>query len=141
MSNEKRSQYISISGGNLPGSQIGQAGGGLNQTQHITQNSIAEPTSQKEAVALLAEIENLIKASNLTPTRKEETLRYLEAAQAEVQSQKPDKSFAEESLRKVSGVLREADGAIEASQDIWQKVKPKLHKLLLWLGAAVDFLS
>jgi len=138
MSNPNPSQSINISGSDVSGSQVGQAGQDNTQTQQIVQ-STTEVLSQEKALSLLAELENILKTANLPKIQQEKALRYLGAAKEEVRAEEPDKKFTADSLKKVSGVLKETNETIETSQKIWEKVQPVFKQLLPWLGVAANF--
>ncbi len=140
MSNEKPSQHINISGSRLSGPvEFGQAGRDLSQTQQTVPNSAAKNLSQKEVIALLVKIENLIKGASLPQAKREEALQYLGAAQMAAKAKKPNKQFTAMSLKQFADVLKEVNETIEVSQSIWQKVSPILKQLLPWLGVAAGF--
>ena len=138
MSNENPSQHINISGSDVSG-EIGQAGRDLSQTQQTAHNLTAKNLSQKEAIALLVKIENLIKEASLPQAKREEALQYLGSAQMAAKAKNPNKQFTAMSLKQFAGVLKEANETIEVSQSIWQKVYPILKQLLPWLGVAAGF--
>jgi hypothetical protein len=140
MSNPNPSQSINISGSDVSGSQVGQAGRNNTQTQQIVQ-STTEVLSQEKVLSLLTELENILKTTNLPKTQQEKALRYLGYAKEEAQAEEPDKKFTADSLKKVAGALKETNETIEASQKIWEKVQSVFKQLLPWLGVAVNFFS
>ncbi|WP_019502823.1 hypothetical protein [Pseudanabaena sp. PCC 6802] len=134
------SQSISINGGQVSG-LVGVAGENLVQIQHDSQASGMQVVTQQRAVELLEELEELLKMPALPLEYQNKALRYLGAAKEESQTINPDKQFTADSLKKVAGVLKEANETIEASQGIWQKVQPILNQLLSWLGFASNLLG
>ncbi|MBD2254942.1 hypothetical protein [Nostoc parmelioides] len=139
MSDQKPPQSISISGSSLSNNQIGQAGRDQTQTQQIIQSSTAPSLSQEKVLALLADLENLIKNTSIPQNQQEKALRYLSVAKEEAQTENPDKQFTADSLKKVAGVLKETNETIETGQKIWGKIQPILKQLLPWLGVASSF--
>jgi len=140
MSNPPSSQSINIHNSHVSGAQIGQAERDVTQVQ--TDHSVAQgvANNQAEAIALLAALEAHLKQSLLPIGQRDKALSYLSAAKTEAASESPDKDFAAMSLKKLAGVLQDANESIETSQNIWANVKPLLEKLLPWLGVAAGFL-
>jgi hypothetical protein len=136
MSREKpyQSQSISISGSEVSG-QIGQAGRDLTQNQ-IKTEEILTPTN---IVAGLAQIEELIRSSNLSDSEKSRAIRHIETAKEEAQSKEPQKNFAATSLQRATEVLKNADETVSAGQGLLGKVKPIIEGLLPWFGVAKSF--
>lgn len=141
MSEQKPFQSINISGGSFSGNQLGQAGRDQTQTQQIFLSSTEPELSQEKVLVLLANLEDLLKTAGLTQIKEEKALRYLGAAKEEAQTQKPDKQFTADSLKKVAGVLKDTNETIETSQKIWTRVQPIFKQLLPWLGVATGFFS
>ncbi len=140
MAEEKASpsQSIFISSSQVSG-QFGQAGQNLTQAQQDIHRSTTQSLTHEGAIALLAELEDLLKAAGLPSSSQEKALRYLSAAKEEVSAEKPDKKFTADSLKKVTGVLKDANETIKAGQGIWDKVKPIFDHLAPWLGVAAGF--
>ncbi len=141
MSEQKPSQSINISGSSFSGTQFGQSGRDQTQIQQVIQGSTAQELSPEKVLDLLSNLETLLKSTNLSQTYQEKALRYLGAAKEEATSEKPDKKFTADSLKKVVGVLKETNETIETSQKIWDKVQPIFKQLLPWLGVATNFFS
>lgn len=141
MPEQKPSQSISISGSSFSGSQFGQAGRDQNQSQQVVQGSTVQELSREKVLDLLASLEKLLKTAELSQTHQEKALRYLGAAKEEANSEKPDKKYTAESLKKFAGTLKEANETIETGQKIWDKVQPIFKQLLPWLGVTTNFFS
>jgi hypothetical protein len=136
MSGEKQCQPQSIS---ISGSQVsGQIGtGGRDVIQY--QMSAQEMSASVDVVAGLAQIEELIRSSDLSETQKNKVIRHIETAKEETQSREPQKDFAATSLKKATEVLKDADATVSAGQNLFSKVKPILETLLPWFGVAKSF--
>lgn len=136
MSEEKlyQPQSISISGSQVSG-QIGQAGRDLFQHQVKTE----EMLTSTDVVAGLAQIEELVRSSNLSDSEKNKAIRHIETAKEEAQSKEPEKNFAATSLQRATEVLKSADETVSAGQGLFGKVKPVIESLLPWFGVAKSF--
>lgn len=136
MSGEKRyqPQSITINGSQVSG-QIGQAGRDLIQNQ-VTAEKVLAPV---DVVAGLAQIEEVVRNSNLSDTQKSKAIRHIETAKEEAQSKEPQKDFAVASLQRATEVLKNADETVSAGQGLFSKVKPILESLLPWFGVAKSF--
>ena len=143
MENEKASQSLSISGGQLSNVQIGgQAGRDLivTQSQQTGEGNTDKLLTSAEVVDLLDQIKELLQESNLSEVDKEKVVRGIETAKDEVQTDEPDKEYAAKSLQRATKVLKEAGETVEAGTGLWQKVKPILETVSPWFGIAVSFL-
>ena len=139
MPDKNPSQSINISGSSFSSSQFGQAGRDQTQTQQIVQTPTNSELSQEKVLILLANLESLLKTANLPQNQQDRALRYLDVAKEEAQSEKPDKKFTADSLKKVAGVLKEINETLETTQKIWDKVQPVFKQLLPWLGVSSGF--
>lgn len=139
MPDKNPSQSINISGSSFSSSQFGQAGRDQTQTQQIVQTPTNSELSQEKVLILLASLESLLKIANLPQNQQDKALRYLDVAKEEAQSEKPDKKFTADSLKKVAGVLKETNETLETTQKIWDKVQPVFKQLLPWLGVGSGF--
>ena len=135
---EKPSQVLSIQGATVSG-QVAQAGGNVNQTQHIHQGSSERQLTVTEVVELMAQIEPLIKIAALRDDQKNKAKTHLEVAKESVQEEEPDKDYAAKSLQKAIKILQATNEGVEASQGLWHQVKPILQQLLPWLGVSSNF--
>lgn len=140
MSEEKLSQSMSFSGGQFSGVQIGQAGRDQSQTQQIRQGDAEKQLTPEDVVALLAQIEALVRHANLLDAQKEKAIKHLDTAKEEVQQEEPDKDFAAKSLQRATKVLKEADEAVGLGQGLWQKLEPIATQLAPWFGVAAKSL-
>ena len=124
------SQSISISGGKVQNVQIGGIAGrdmNANQTQQVGAASVS--LKPEEVTALLGELEVLLKASDLPEDHKTKALKHIDTAKEEAQAAEPNRSFAAESLKHATTVLKEAGATVEAGTSLWDKVKPILETL------------
>ncbi|NCR14469.1 MAG: hypothetical protein GPJ22_16620 [Microcystis aeruginosa LL13-03] len=139
MPEEKAPQSISISNSHISELQLGQSGGNLSQIQEVQQSLSEKQIASEDVVGLLAEIEMLMKASALPEAQKAKAISYVEAAKTEAKEEKPDKSYAANSLHRATKVIKEASEAVEAGQGLGKKVQDIVVRLLPWLGVAKDF--
>ena len=139
MSNDASSQSIDIHGSHVSGVQIGQAEHDVMQVQIDHSVAKGAAKSQADAITLLEALEDYLQQSPLPVLQRDKALSYLSAAKTEAASEAPDKDFAAMSLKKLAGVLQDANESLETSQSIWAKVKPVLEKLMPWLGVAAGF--
>lgn len=127
-------QSISISGGQVSG-QVGIGGRDVIQNQVNTEKVLATV----DVVTSLAQIEELVRSSNLPDTQKNTAIRYIETAKEEAQHEEPEKNFAATSLQRATAVLKSADETVSAGQGLFGKVKPIIEGLLPWFGVARSF--
>jgi DNA-directed RNA polymerase specialized sigma subunit len=138
------SQSIKIGNGQVSNLQLGgQAGGDLNvtQSQQINQGSATQEISSSEVADLLGQLNQLVLNSNLPENQKSKAIRNVETAQDEVQSEKPDKEFAANSLKRAIKILKETEETVEVGSKLWEKTQPILSKLLPWFGVALSFFA
>lgn len=138
MSREKLSQSISISGGTISG-QLAQAGGDVNQTQHLSSVEGRDQLSSAEALDLLTKIELLINSSTLSAEHKKKAIVHLEAAKESAAEEEPDKGYAAKSLQKATKILKDASETVDAGKGFWSKVEPIITTLAPWLGVMPHF--
>jgi hypothetical protein len=145
MPDEKASQSQSFTGSPVSG-QVGQG----RDFQQIQSHQAASPEKQlstPEVIELLSQLETLLQDADLPAPEKEKAIKYLGAAQEEAKEEEPDKELATKSLKRMSETLQTIQTAgetvgetVEASQNLWQKVKPILAPLVTsWLGVATNF--
>lgn len=139
MPEEKPSQSMNFSGGQISGAQIGQAGRDLTQTQQNHQGGSEKQLTSADAVKLLSQLEELLKGSALPEAQKEKAIKHLETAKEEAKEEEPDKEYAAKSLQKVAKILKGADETVNAGQGLWKKAVPIVTNLLPWLGIAAHF--
>lgn len=137
MSEEKSSQSMNFSGGQLSGVQAGQAGRDLTQTQQNSQGEAEKQLTPDEVVDLIAQVETLFRSSDLPDEQKEKAIKHLETAKEEVKEAEPDKDFAAKNLQRATKVLKDAGETVAASQGLWQKLEPIAKRLAPWLEIAV----
>ncbi|GAB4376028.1 MAG: hypothetical protein Kow00121_22460 [Elainellaceae cyanobacterium] len=141
MPEEKPSQSINISGGQLSGVQLGGiAGGDITQNQQISQGSAEKQLTQPDVANLIAELAALFRESGLPEAEKGKALKHLESAKEEVEAEEPDKEFALKNLQRATKVLKEAGETVSAGTNLWDKVKPIAEALAPWFGVAAKTL-
>jgi len=131
-------QSMTIQGSTVYG-QVGQAGGDLTQTQYQGQADETKPLGPDDVIRILAQIEDLIRCSDLSAGQKEKAVACVEMAKDEASSEEPDKDFAAKSLQKVIKMLKETNEAADVGQSLLEKVVPLLKKLPSWLGVVSHF--
>jgi hypothetical protein len=142
MSEEKTTQSLSISGGEVSNVQIGGLAGrdlNVSQTQQISEGVSTQSLTQANVIDLIAQIEELFRSSNLLEDHKTKAIKHLETAKEEVQGTSPDKDFAAKSLQRAAKILKEANETVTAGTNLWSKVQPILSQILPWLGVAANF--
>lgn len=143
MPEEKPSQSFSISGGQLSDVQIGGIAGqdmNVTQNQQIGTSESSKSLTQTDVVELIIELEELFRSASLPEAQTAKAIKHLEAAKEEAQEDKPDKEFAAKNLQRATKVLKEAGETVDAGTSLWQKMKPILETISLWLGVATSFL-
>ena len=142
MPEEKPSQSINISGGELSNVQIGGIAGGdmnVNQSQQIGAGESDQKLTSADVVKLIVQLEDIFRSAGLPETQTAKAIKHLETAKEEAQETEPDKEFAAKSLQRATKVLKEAGETVEAGTSLWQQVKPILKTLSPWLGVAASF--
>ena len=142
MPEEKPSQSINISGGELSNVQIGGIAGddmNVNQSQQIGAGESDQKLTSADVVKLIVQLEDIFRSAGLPETQTAKAIKHLETAKEEAQETEPDKEFAAKSLQRATKVLQEAGETMEAGTSLWQKVKPILKTLSPWLGVAASF--
>ena len=142
MPEEKPSQSINISGGELSNVQIGGIAGGdmnVNQSQQIGAGESAKELTSADVVKLIVQLEDIFRSAGLPEAQTAKAIKHLETAKEEAQETEPDKEFAAKSLQRATKVLKEAGETVEAGTSLWQQVKPILKTLSPWLGVAASF--
>lgn len=95
-----------------------------------------EALSQADVIALLVELEKLVREAQLSEDAKEEATMYLGAAKKATEKEEPKKETALANLQSVAETLETASKAANASANLWDKTKPIILKVAGWLGAA-----
>lgn len=141
MSTEQPTQSINFGGAQITGDfQIGQAGGDLTQTQHISHSDAAKPLTPVEVIELIEQIEALFGNADLKPEEKTEALKQLNKAKDEVQEAEPDKNFITKSLQRATKIVQQTEDTVKASEGLWQRLEPIANNLAPWLGVAAKTL-
>lgn len=120
---------ISQNVGNNTG-QVSAAGGDINATQNITQAASSESLNKEEAIALLTEIEKLIRAANLPPEVQEEAQDYTRMTRREVGKETPQPSRLQSHLEGLTSVLQTAGKGATSLKPILELVA----KFKQWFG-------
>nr|WP_201280298.1 hypothetical protein [Hassalia byssoidea] len=113
----------------------------VTQNQLLDQGNSEKPLTQTDVVELIAQLEELFRNSKLPEAQTSKAIKHLEAAKEEVQEKEPDKDFVAKNLQKATKVLKQANEAVTAGTNIWEKVQSIITKLLPWLGVAASFFS
>lgn len=141
MSEEKPSQSMNFSGGQLSGVNAAQnIGGNVNQTLSNTQGEAEKQLTPAEVVELIAQIETLFRNSDLPEAHKEKALKYIDTAKEEAQETEPEKDIAVKSLQRAAKVLKDTNEAVGAGQGLWEKLEKIATTLAPWLGVAAKSL-
>lgn len=141
-SEQKPSQSFNITGGQLSNVQIGgQAGRDLTTNQSQQNIEASEPSiTSAEVTTLLDQLKQILQGSNLPTEQKDKAVRSIETATDEIKAEEPDKEFVAKNLQRATKVFKEAGETVEAGTSLWQRVKPILETVGLWLGVASGFL-
>ena len=140
----KPDQSQSISGANITGAQVqqGQAGRDLTQAQQGNQAEIQnQGMTADDVVALLSQVEAMVRAAQMPEASKTKAIAYLGAAQQEATEPEPDKELVAKNLKRMGDTLTTANETVTAGKTLWQTVKPVLLPLASWLGVAASFLG
>ncbi|MBF2063657.1 MAG: CHAT domain-containing protein [Calothrix sp. C42_A2020_038] len=123
----------SVSGGTVHGGM--QAAIGNNNQQTMTNQAMPtgkQPTKE-EAIQMLAEIEQMIRSTELLADTKEEAIMYLGVAKMAIAKAEPNKALIATNLEGMAETLKNTS----QNKIIWEKTKPVLLKVTDWLGQAV----
>ena len=143
MAEEKASQSIQISGGQMSNVQIGGIAGRdqtVAQTQQISEGDADQALTPGDVANLLDQLKTLLEDSELPAAEKDKAVRNINTAKDEVQADEPDKEFAAKNLQRATKVLKEAGETVEAGTSLLGKVKPIMETVSPWLGVAASFL-
>jgi hypothetical protein len=142
MSEEKPSQSLNISGGQLSNIQIGGVAGSsqtVNQSQKFNQETSGDLLTQAKVLELIDQLEILFLNAGLSAEKTDKAIKHLATAKEEAKTEKPDKDFAAKNLLRATTVLKEAGETVDASTGLWKKVQPIIEMISPWLGVAVNF--
>jgi len=132
----------SINDGTIYGGMQAVQGNNNQQTMNTVSTASAheKQITQKEAIGLLAQIEQLIqKASELPDADKQNSLIFLQAAKALAQQEKPNKQLVAGNLKQMTDTLESASKTVVSTKNLWENIKPILIQLPTWLGVAKNF--
>jgi hypothetical protein len=122
---------------NLEGDNNQSVHGNNNQLTYGQNSAMAEEQlSKADVIALLAELDKLVRGAELPEETKEEATMYLGAAKKATEKEEPKKETALANLESVTETLETASKAANAGANIWTKAKPIILKVAGWLGAA-----
>ncbi|MEM9543799.1 MAG: hypothetical protein AAGA60_30480 [Cyanobacteria bacterium P01_E01_bin.42] len=105
--------------------------------QSTEETSEEKPLTQADVLQLLAELEHLVKESQLPAETKEEVGDYLKATQRATEKEEPKKTTAIANLESAAETLDALSKTLDAGSTLWTKAKPIVIKIVGWLGAAV----
>lgn len=98
--------------------------------------STEEPLTKEQAIKLLAELDKLVRGTELPEDTKEEATMYLGAAKKATEKEEPKKKTALANLESMAKTLETAGKTVDAGKNLWDKAKPIILKVAAWLGAA-----
>lgn len=137
--NQPSSLSMNLSGNQLSGVTVGQAGRDLVVTHGADSNK--QDLQPKDVVSILNELKTLLNTTNLSPAEKQTSMISVELAQQEVEKESPNKSFVAELLKRAIQFSNNATDAIDAGNGFWEKAKPIIEKLLPYLGIGLKFFA
>lgn len=112
--------------------------GDNNQVQQ-GQGEAAESLTQADVVALLAQIEQMIREAALSEDTKDEAATYAKAAKKATEKETPKKETILTNLKSMGETLTEASDTVGAAKTLWQQILPVALKVGQWLGVAALF--
>lgn len=107
--------------------------------QEITSNQSGEDITTKEAIEILAQIEQLIKTANLPSEIAEEASKYVGKAKEEAREKEPETSMVVKQLERATTAIKKTDTTVGAASELVKKLKPLFGKLTGWLGLAISY--
>jgi hypothetical protein len=115
--------------------------GVLGDNNQVTQQNKVDadpeaPLTKDDIVKLLAELESLVRGSELPAETKEEAIDDLSAAKKATDKEEPKKNIALANLESVAQTLEKTSKSVDAGQKLWNTTKPIIVKVASWLGAA-----
>ena len=125
-------------GTNTGPAQAIAAGRDVNVTQQMSLGEAAEAITQEQAIEILSQIEELIKAANLPEEVVSEAAKYVSKAKEEATEEKPEQSIIVRHLERATSVLKKAELTAGAVKNLVDKLKPLILKLVGWLGVAAN---
>ena len=135
---EPSSQSMNISGSQLSGVNLNQAGHDAT-IANSSANSVKQNLQSEDVVLVLDEIKALLNAADIPPAEKQMSMTSVELAQQEAKKEEPNKSFMAELIKRATQVSSDATNAISAGSGFWDKAKPIIEKLLPYLGVGLTF--
>ena len=117
--------------------------GNNNQLTAETQRSASneeKPLTKEEAIALLAQIEEMVRSAALPDATKDDAVAYLNAAKKAADKEDPTKETTAINLKEMAETLQNASKTADAGKSLWEKVQPVLVEVAKWLGTAAGAL-
>lgn len=134
-------QSQSISGTSMTGgmTQMGQAGGDMQQSQTGNPQTQQQGLTGAEVVDLLEKLEAAVKGAGLDPTMQEELMDYLRPAKREAAKATPNKELVGQNLKQASETLKTLKEATDAGKGLWQTGAEVFKAVAPWIGVTVAF--
>jgi hypothetical protein len=128
---------------NSPNSgQISQSLGNTVQSQRGNQsNQNTSQLSLKEVVDILAQVEEMVRSSQLPNDEKITASAYVTVAKKEIQQADVDKNDVAKNLKRAGETIKSASETVQNTKQLWTSLKPLFLKVGEWLGVAKDFFS
>ncbi|MCA2656755.1 hypothetical protein [Microcystis sp. M061S2] len=138
MSEASQQTVTQIVGSNTGQIQAIAAGGNVTATQQGASGETTEQITQEQAVEILAQIEQLLKASPLPSEVVSKATEYTTNAKQEANEEKPEQSIIIKQLERATSVIKKLDTTAGATKDLISKLRPLFVKLAAWLGVAIS---
>lgn len=126
---------------NSPNSgQISQSLGNTVQIQRGNQsNQNTSQLSLKEVVDILAQVEEMVRSSQLPNDEKITASAYVTVAKKEIQQADVDKNDVAKNLKRAGETIKSASETAQNTKQLWTTLKPLFLKVGEWLEVAKDF--
>lgn len=126
---------------NSPNSgQISQSLGNTVQIQRGNQsNQNTSQLSLKEVVDILAQVEEMVRSSQLPNDEKITASAYVTVAKKEIQQADVDKNDVAKNLKRAGETIKSASETVQNTKQLWTSLKPLFLKVGEWLEVAKDF--
>ena len=126
---------------NSPNSgQISQSLGNTVQIQRGNQsNQNTSQLSLKEVVDILAQVEEMVRSSQLPNDEKITASAYVTVAKKEIRQADVDKNDVAKNLKRAGETIKSASETVQNTKQLWTSLKPLFLKVGEWLEVAKDF--